>query len=190
MGRPKVTLYSLVIQPPIPLFKQYHPAIRPVCSPPSPVTKCTTCFSAWGICGLHPPCTFNNALTKSLPGNRVAICRALYALRGVSPAFVPQQRTRLVMLAKKHTINARSLSDPSDHAARGVPTQDALARTPLWLMMMKVFPSGNGPRNPKQAACNDYRRLALSPQASICPPSDGQFTPQPERSDYPGNEGW
>ncbi|MBW0562146.1 hypothetical protein O181_101861, partial [Austropuccinia psidii MF-1] len=40
-------------------------------------------------------------------------------------------------------------------AARGVPTQDALVRTPLWLAMMKVFPSGNGPRDPKQANMND-----------------------------------
>ncbi|MBW0574649.1 hypothetical protein O181_114364 [Austropuccinia psidii MF-1] len=74
------------------------------------------------------------------------------------------------MLADKHTRNACSLSDPSNHMARGVPTQDALARTPLWLMMMKVFPSRNGPRDPKQADGNNSRRLALSLQASICPP--------------------
>ncbi|MBW0478963.1 hypothetical protein O181_018678 [Austropuccinia psidii MF-1] len=31
----------------------------------------------------------------------------------------------------------------------------------------------------------------LSPQVLICPPpSNGHFTPQPERSDYPANEGW
>ncbi|MBW0511154.1 hypothetical protein O181_050869 [Austropuccinia psidii MF-1] len=73
MGRPKLTLYSLVIQLPDPLFKHYHPAIRPVCLPRSPVTKCTTCFSEWGICGLNPPCTINNALTKALQGDWVAI---------------------------------------------------------------------------------------------------------------------
>ncbi|MBW0530963.1 hypothetical protein O181_070678 [Austropuccinia psidii MF-1] len=37
----------------------------------------------------------------------------------------------LVMLADKHTRNACLLSNRSDHGARGVPTQDALARTPL-----------------------------------------------------------
>ncbi|MBW0533288.1 hypothetical protein O181_073003 [Austropuccinia psidii MF-1] len=37
----------------------------------------------------------------------------------------------LVMLADKQTRNAHSLSNPSDHVARGVPAQDALARTPL-----------------------------------------------------------
>ncbi|MBW0543775.1 hypothetical protein O181_083490 [Austropuccinia psidii MF-1] len=73
MGQPKLTLYSLVIQPPNPLFKHYHPAINPVCSLRSPVTKHAMCFSAWRICGLHPPCTFNNALTKALPGDWVAI---------------------------------------------------------------------------------------------------------------------
>ncbi|MBW0496216.1 hypothetical protein O181_035931 [Austropuccinia psidii MF-1] len=36
------------------------------------------------------------------------------------------------MLADKHTRNARLLCDPSYHAARRVPAQDALARTPLW----------------------------------------------------------
>ncbi|MBW0508224.1 hypothetical protein O181_047939 [Austropuccinia psidii MF-1] len=69
-----------------------------------------------------------------------------------------------------HTRNARLLSNPSNHAARGVPSQDALARTPLWSMMMKVFPSRNGPWDPKQANRNDYRGLALSPQASSCTP--------------------
>ncbi|MBW0484387.1 hypothetical protein O181_024102 [Austropuccinia psidii MF-1] len=85
------------------------------------------------------------------------------------------------MLADKHTRNACFLSKPSDHAARGVPSQDALARTPLWLTMMKVFPSGNGPWDPKQANGNNSRQLALFPQASICPPpprppSNGHFT--------------
>ncbi|MBW0530259.1 hypothetical protein O181_069974 [Austropuccinia psidii MF-1] len=105
-------------------------------------------------------------------------CRALYALRGVSPAFVPQQQPTLVMLSDKHTRSSCSLSDPSDHAARGVPAQDALARTPLWSTMMKVFPSGNGPRDLKQANRNNSRQLALSPQALICPPPLlGHFTP-------------
>ncbi|MBW0475097.1 hypothetical protein O181_014812 [Austropuccinia psidii MF-1] len=57
----------------------------------------------------------------------------------------------LVMLADKHRRNAGLLSDPSGHMARGVPNQDALVRTPLWLMMMKAFPSGNGRWDPKQA---------------------------------------
>ncbi|MBW0508468.1 hypothetical protein O181_048183 [Austropuccinia psidii MF-1] len=76
----------------------------------------------------------------------------------------------LVMLANKHTRNACLLCNPSEHAARGVPAQDALARTPLWAMMMKVFPSGNGPRDPKQANGNNSRQLALSPQALLCQP--------------------
>ncbi|MBW0511155.1 hypothetical protein O181_050870 [Austropuccinia psidii MF-1] len=74
------------------------------------------------------------------------------------------------MLADKHKRNACLLSNPSDHTARGVPAQDALARTPLWSTMMKVFPSGNGPRDPKQADGNDSGQLALSLQALICPP--------------------
>ncbi|MBW0569945.1 hypothetical protein O181_109660, partial [Austropuccinia psidii MF-1] len=56
MGQGQLTLYSLVLQPP-PLFKHYYQAIRPVISPRSLVTKCTTCISAWGTCALHPPCT-------------------------------------------------------------------------------------------------------------------------------------
>ncbi|MBW0551426.1 hypothetical protein O181_091141 [Austropuccinia psidii MF-1] len=35
--------------------------------------------------------------------------------------------------------------------ARGVPAQDALARTPLWSTMMKPFLSVNGRRGPEQA---------------------------------------
>ncbi|MBW0564005.1 hypothetical protein O181_103720 [Austropuccinia psidii MF-1] len=64
------------------------------------------------------------------------------------------------MLANKHTRNARLLSDPSDHTARGVPDQDTLARTPLWSTMMKTLPSGNGRRDPKQADGNNSRQLA------------------------------
>ncbi|MBW0533130.1 hypothetical protein O181_072845 [Austropuccinia psidii MF-1] len=74
------------------------------------------------------------------------------------------------MLADKHTRNACLLSDPSNHTARGVPGQNALARTPLWSTMMKVFPSRNGPQDPKKGNRNDSGQLALSPQASICPP--------------------
>ncbi|MBW0487939.1 hypothetical protein O181_027654 [Austropuccinia psidii MF-1] len=92
----------------------------------------------------------------------VFICPALYALSGVSSAFVHQQRPTLVMLADKHTRNACSLSNPSNHVARGVPAQETLTRTPLWSMMMKVFPSGNGHQDPKQADGNDSGRLALS----------------------------
>ncbi|MBW0581822.1 hypothetical protein O181_121537 [Austropuccinia psidii MF-1] len=77
----------------------------------------------------------------------------------------------LVMLADKHTRNVLSLSTPSDHAARGVPTQDALARTPLWSTMMKPYPSANGHWDPKQADGNDSGQLALSPQVLICPPT-------------------
>ncbi|MBW0554108.1 hypothetical protein O181_093823 [Austropuccinia psidii MF-1] len=68
----------------------------------------------------------------------------------------------LVMLADKHTRNSCSLCNPSNHAARGVPAQDALPRTPLWLMMMKAFPSGNGRWDPKQADRNNSGQLALS----------------------------
>ncbi|MBW0524678.1 hypothetical protein O181_064393 [Austropuccinia psidii MF-1] len=101
MGRSKLTLYSLVLQPPDPL------------------------------------------------------CRALYAPSGVSPAHVPQRGPTLVMLSNKDTRNVCSLSTPSDHAARGVPTQDALARSPLWSMMMKPYPSPNGHWDAKQADGND-----------------------------------
>ncbi|MBW0559846.1 hypothetical protein O181_099561 [Austropuccinia psidii MF-1] len=74
------------------------------------------------------------------------------------------------MLAKKHTRNVHLLSAPSDHAARGVLSQDALVRTPLWSTMMKPYPSANGHRDPKQADGNDSTQLALSPQVLICPP--------------------
>ncbi|MBW0586368.1 hypothetical protein O181_126083 [Austropuccinia psidii MF-1] len=96
----------------------------------------------------------------------------------------------LVMLANKHTRNVCLLSAPSDHTARGVLGQDALARTPLWLTMMKQYPSANGHRDPKQGDGNNSRPLALSPQVSTCPPSNGHFTTQPEQSDYPADEGW
>ncbi|MBW0502289.1 hypothetical protein O181_042004 [Austropuccinia psidii MF-1] len=74
------------------------------------------------------------------------------------------------MLADKHTSNACLLSDPSDHAARGVPDQDALERTPLWSTMMKAIQSGNGHRDPKQADGNNSGQLPQSPQVLICPP--------------------
>ncbi|MBW0510369.1 hypothetical protein O181_050084 [Austropuccinia psidii MF-1] len=73
------------------------------------------------------------------------------------------------MLADKHTRNACSLSNPSDHGARGVPNHDAIVRTPGWLTMMKAFLSGNGHQDPKQADRNDSAQLALSPQVLICP---------------------
>ncbi|MBW0487843.1 hypothetical protein O181_027558 [Austropuccinia psidii MF-1] len=76
----------------------------------------------------------------------------------------------LVMLANKHTRNACLLSNPSEHADRGVPNQDALARTPLWSMIMKAFLSRNGCRDPKQADRNDSRQLSQSPEVLICPP--------------------
>ncbi|MBW0562814.1 hypothetical protein O181_102529 [Austropuccinia psidii MF-1] len=117
MGQGKLTLYSLVLQPP------------PLCS---------------------------NDMTR--PYSRV------------SPAFVPQRQPTLVMLADKHTRNVRLLSAPSDHKARGVLAQDALAWTPLWSKMMKRYPSANGHRDLKQANGNDSGQLALSPQALICPP--------------------
>ncbi|MBW0489701.1 hypothetical protein O181_029416 [Austropuccinia psidii MF-1] len=74
------------------------------------------------------------------------------------------------MLADKHTRNARSLSDPSDHTARGVPAQDTLVRTLLCSTMMKLFPSGNGHWDPKQSDWNDSGQLALSLPVLICPP--------------------
>ncbi|MBW0556718.1 hypothetical protein O181_096433 [Austropuccinia psidii MF-1] len=73
------------------------------------------------------------------------------------------------MLGGKHTRNVHSLSAPSDHAARGVLAQDALARTPLWSTMMKPYPSANGYWDPKQADGNNSGRLALSPPVLICP---------------------
>ncbi|MBW0558573.1 hypothetical protein O181_098288 [Austropuccinia psidii MF-1] len=97
-------------------------------------------------------------------------CRALYAPSGVSPAFVPRQQQTLVMLADKHTRNVCLLSAPSNHEARGVLAQDALARTPLWSTMMKPSPSANGHRDLNHGGRNDSGRLALSPQALICPP--------------------
>ncbi|MBW0567146.1 hypothetical protein O181_106861, partial [Austropuccinia psidii MF-1] len=75
----------------------------------------------------------------------------------------------LVMLADKHTRNSHLLSNPSYHAARGVPNQDALVRTPLWSTMMKAFRSGNGGRHPKQEDWNNSRLLAQSPQVLIHP---------------------
>ncbi|MBW0547924.1 hypothetical protein O181_087639 [Austropuccinia psidii MF-1] len=97
-------------------------------------------------------------------------CHALYAPSGVSPAFVPRQRPTLVMLSDKHTRNVHLLSAPSNHKAIGVLAQDALARTPLWSMMMKPYPSVNGHRDPKQANGNGSGQLALSPKVLICPP--------------------
>ncbi|MBW0503448.1 hypothetical protein O181_043163 [Austropuccinia psidii MF-1] len=95
----------------------------------------------------------------------------------------------LVMLANKHTRNTHSLSNPSDHTARGVPTQDTLAKTPLWLTLMKVFPSGNECRDPKKVDRNTSGQLALSTPPPR-PPSNGHFTLQLEKSDYLANEGW
>ncbi|MBW0492972.1 hypothetical protein O181_032687 [Austropuccinia psidii MF-1] len=117
-------------------------------------------------------------------------CHALCVLSGVSPASAPPQKPMLVMLSEKNTRNACLFCDPSNHTARGVPAQDALVRTPLWLTMMKAFPSGNGHRDPKQADGNDSGQLVPCPQVSICPPSDGHSTPWPQKSDYLANEGW
>ncbi|MBW0534547.1 hypothetical protein O181_074262 [Austropuccinia psidii MF-1] len=89
--------------------------------------------------------------------NLICLCFrfcALCALSGVSPAFTPPQWPTLVMLADKNTKNACLLCDHSDNTARGDPTQDTLVRTPLWLKMMKAFPSGNGLPNPKLADRN------------------------------------
>ncbi|MBW0540731.1 hypothetical protein O181_080446 [Austropuccinia psidii MF-1] len=76
----------------------------------------------------------------------------------------------LVMLANKNTRNAHLLCKPSNHVARGVPTQDALLRTSLWSTVMKEFLSGNGLHNPKLAEGNDSRQLAWCPQVLTCPP--------------------
>ncbi|MBW0557009.1 hypothetical protein O181_096724, partial [Austropuccinia psidii MF-1] len=69
-----------------------------------------------------------------------------------------------------HTRNVCLSSAPSDHEARGVLAQDALARTPLWSTMMKRYPSVNRHRDLKKANGNNSGRLALSPQEFICPP--------------------
>ncbi|MBW0512892.1 hypothetical protein O181_052607 [Austropuccinia psidii MF-1] len=74
------------------------------------------------------------------------------------------------MVADKHTRNVLLLSAPSDNVARGVLAQDALARTPLWSMIMKPYLSMNGHRDPKKAYGNDSKQLALSLQVLICPP--------------------
>ncbi|MBW0590539.1 hypothetical protein O181_130254 [Austropuccinia psidii MF-1] len=73
----------------------------------------------------------------------------------------------LVMLAEKHTKNACLLCDHSHHAARGVPAEDTLVRTPLWLTMMKAFLSRNGLPNPKLADGKASGGLALCPHVSI-----------------------
>ncbi|MBW0519272.1 hypothetical protein O181_058987 [Austropuccinia psidii MF-1] len=104
-------------------------------------------------------------------------CHALCVLSGVFPAFAPQQQQMPVMLANKNPRNALLLSNPSDHMSRGIPAQDALARTPLWLTMMKAYLSGNGHRDPKKGGRNASGQLALSPQVLICPPSNGHFSP-------------
>ncbi|MBW0480424.1 hypothetical protein O181_020139 [Austropuccinia psidii MF-1] len=88
----------------------------------------------------------------------------------------------LVLLSDKHTRNACLLSNPSDHAAREVPGQDTLARTPLWSTIIKAFPRGNVRWDNKQADGNACGKFTLSLQVSICPPpprppSDGPFTP-------------
>ncbi|MBW0484133.1 hypothetical protein O181_023848 [Austropuccinia psidii MF-1] len=97
-------------------------------------------------------------------------CHALYVLRRVSPSFSPLQQLTLVILSNKNTINACLFSNPSQHAAREVPSPDSLARTPLWLKMMKAFPSVNGRWDPKQGDRNASGQLAPCPQVSICPP--------------------
>ncbi|MBW0586237.1 hypothetical protein O181_125952, partial [Austropuccinia psidii MF-1] len=71
------------------------------------------------------------------------------------------------MLANKHTRNVCLLSAPSDHEARGVLAQDALARTLLWPTMLKPYPSANGHRDLKQADGNNSGRLALSPPPMV-----------------------
>ncbi|MBW0586436.1 hypothetical protein O181_126151 [Austropuccinia psidii MF-1] len=140
-------------------------------------TRPSLSFSPAPLRSTSPAFVLLVRIPLGLPAFRTALnpltfllCRALYAPSGVSPASIPQRRPTLVMLADKHTRNVPSLSDPSDHKARGVLTQDALARTPLWSTMMKQYPSANGHRDLKQADRNNSGRLALSPQASICPP--------------------
>ncbi|MBW0489571.1 hypothetical protein O181_029286 [Austropuccinia psidii MF-1] len=76
----------------------------------------------------------------------------------------------LVMLANKNTRNACLLSIPSDHGARGAPSKDALARTPLWSTMMKAFLSRNGHQYPKQEDGDASGQIALCLQVLICPP--------------------
>ncbi|MBW0483684.1 hypothetical protein O181_023399 [Austropuccinia psidii MF-1] len=109
-------------------------------------------------------------------------CPALCVLSGPSPTSATPQQAMLFMLANKHTRNAHSLSDPSNHTARGVLSQDALVRTPLWSTMMKEFLSGNGLWDPKQAEGNNSQQLDPYPQVSIGPPpprppSNCHFTP-------------
>ncbi|MBW0523339.1 hypothetical protein O181_063054 [Austropuccinia psidii MF-1] len=60
IGQPKIMLYSLFIQPLKPLCRIHHPAIMLVCSPRSPVTKCTMCFSH----GAFEDCTHHAHSTR------------------------------------------------------------------------------------------------------------------------------
>ncbi|MBW0463318.1 hypothetical protein O181_003033 [Austropuccinia psidii MF-1] len=75
-----------------------------------------------------------------------------------------------MMLSNKQTRNAHSLCNPSNHVARGVPGQDALMRTPLWLIMIKAFLSRNGFQDPKQEDKSVSGPLGQCPQVLICPP--------------------
>ncbi|MBW0557597.1 hypothetical protein O181_097312 [Austropuccinia psidii MF-1] len=145
MGRGKLTLYSLVLQPP-PLFKHYHQAMQPLISP------CSLTFKNFQLERLYFVLVLN--LSNSS-------CRALSAPSWVSPAFIPQQQLTLVMLANKHTRNVHLLSAPSDQAPRGVLAQDTLSSTPLWSTMIKLYLSTNGHQDPKQANGNDSGQLAL-----------------------------
>ncbi|MBW0549314.1 hypothetical protein O181_089029 [Austropuccinia psidii MF-1] len=102
----------------------------------------------------------------------------------------------LVMLANKHTRNSCSFSAPSNHAATGVPAQDALARTPLWSTMMEPYLSANGHQDPKLADGNNSRRLALMAmarghsilgQSSPCLVTDGIQMPKTKTPRIPPN---
>ncbi|MBW0580259.1 hypothetical protein O181_119974, partial [Austropuccinia psidii MF-1] len=176
MGQGKLTLYSLVLQPP-PFVQTLSPGHTPVISPRSPVTNSPRAFlhGTFGNCTHHahstrasrpPSWTFENfGLERfhfvSVLNLSNSSCGARYAPSGVSPAFIPQQQPMLVMLANKHTRNVCLFSTPSDHEARGVLAQYTLARTPLWSTMMKPYLSANGHQDPKQANGNNSGQLAL-----------------------------
>ncbi|MBW0577917.1 hypothetical protein O181_117632 [Austropuccinia psidii MF-1] len=70
---------------------------------------------------------------------------------GITCLIAPPLFKHYHQAIRPHTRNVHSLSTPSDHEARGVLPQDALARTPLWSPMMKPYPSANGHRDLKQA---------------------------------------
>ncbi|MBW0577985.1 hypothetical protein O181_117700, partial [Austropuccinia psidii MF-1] len=91
----------------------------------------------------------------------------------VSPASVPRQQPTLVMLADKHTRNDSFVVDDYEAISKRewTPGPQAGRQEQFWTI------------SPVPSSID----LSTPPPR---PPSDGHFTPRPERSDYPANEGW